>query len=96
MVFGLAAVLWILATPVALLLAALSPMLGDDPTNAANPRLPLILTLLYTWPAATLLAPVGGAIAWRKGRRQLAWGLLASPLLWVAAVFIVGSPFDAR
>jgi hypothetical protein len=91
-VFGLVCALWILITPLALILAGLSPMAGEQ--GGAGRVAPM--ALLFTWPAATILAPIAGAISWRKGRRKLACGLVASPLLWVAALFVIGSPFDAR
>lgn len=96
MLFGSACVLWLLATPLALLLAMLSPVLADNPANRNEPHLKLVMTLLFTWPVATVLAPIAGAVAYRKAYRKLAWGLIASPLIWVAAVFLAGSPFHAR
>lgn len=84
--FGLICAGWLLFTPLAAFMALMSPFLSDGGTS---PAVWMLMINFFTLPVATVLAPVAGAVAYRKHHRRTGWILLAVPLLWLVIPFVV-------
>jgi hypothetical protein len=82
--FGLLCIAWIVVLPFSILLAAAS--FAD---RGGGLGVSILKADFLSLPVVCLLAPVAAWIGWKKGRRRVAWGLAAAPVLWLAAPAVV-------
>ena len=74
--------LYLVILPVGLLMAVMSPMAADFGTGA------LFNGALLSLPAALVLCPVAGWIAYARGADRLGWTALILPLAWVPVLLV--------
>lgn len=85
-VFGGVCALWLLFSPVAVLMALFAPRMA---TAGAGPGATILAWTFFTWPVATILAPVAAGIQRGKERRVWGWALLALPMLWLLPPLVI-------
>ena len=77
-----ASLLYLVALPVGILIALLSPMAADAGTG------PVFNAAALSLPAALLLCPVAGWIFYARGADRAGWAAAALPLAWVPVLLI--------
>ena len=77
-----ASLLYLIALPVGLLMVVMSPMTADFGTG------PVFNTATTSLPAALVLCPAAGWIAYARGRDGIGWAASMLPLAWVPVLLI--------
>jgi hypothetical protein len=82
----LATAAWVLVLPIAGLMALTSPMIFDAGESRA---LWIMFGFMLAFPVLVIVSPIAAWLFRNAGRRRLAWGLMALPLVWIGTGFAI-------